>query len=114
MAGKDDYDSTASSVPVANYSGNLEFKGKARIAYLSEALNSEGLDPEIKASMQQNIDKLRAEGHVVEEAHFPYLDYVVPTYYILTTAEASSNLARYDGVHYGYRSDKAVDLETNL
>lgn len=112
MAGKDDYDSTASSVPVANYSGNLEFKGKARIAYLSEALNSEGLDPEIKASMQQNIDKLRAEGHVVEEAHFPYLDYVVPTYYILTTAEASSNLARYDGVHYGYRSDKAVDLET--
>lgn len=112
IAGKDDYDSTASSVPVANYSAQLNFEGKARIAYLSEALNSEGLDPEIKASMQQNIDRLRAEGHVVEEAHFPYLDYVVPTYYILTTAEASSNLARYDGVHYGYRSDKAVDLET--
>lgn len=112
IAGKDDYDSTASSVPVANYSTQLNFEGKARIAYLSEALNSDGLDPEIKASMQENIDRLRAEGHVVEEAHFPYLDYVVPTYYILTTAEASSNLARYDGVHYGYRSDKAVDLET--
>ncbi|MCO4293144.1 Asp-tRNA(Asn)/Glu-tRNA(Gln) amidotransferase subunit GatA [Solitalea sp. MAHUQ-68] len=112
IAGKDDYDGTASSIPVPLYSKKLEFSGKARIAYLDETLNSEGLDPEVKALMQRNIDLLRAEGHVVEAAHFPLLDYVVPTYYILTTAEASSNLARYDGVHYGYRSDKATDLES--
>jgi aspartyl-tRNA(Asn)/glutamyl-tRNA(Gln) amidotransferase subunit A len=62
--------------------------------------------------MQQNIELLRAAGHQVEEAHFPYLDYVVPTYYILTTAEASSNLARYDGIHFGYRSPNATDLES--
>ncbi|UKJ08286.1 Asp-tRNA(Asn)/Glu-tRNA(Gln) amidotransferase subunit GatA [Solitalea lacus] len=112
IAGKDEYDSTASSHPVPAYSKQPSFSGKARIAYLSETLSSEGLDPEIKALMQHNIDLLRAEGHVVEEAHFPLLDYVVPTYYILTTAEASSNLARYDGVHYGYRSPNATDLES--
>ncbi|POY39273.1 Asp-tRNA(Asn)/Glu-tRNA(Gln) amidotransferase GatCAB subunit A [Solitalea longa] len=112
IAGKDEYDGTATSIPVPNYSNELNFNGKARIAYLDETLNSEGLDPEIRALMQQNIDLLRADGHTVEEAHFPLLDYVVPTYYILTTAEASSNLARYDGVHYGYRSPQAIDLES--
>ncbi|SMO62045.1 Asp-tRNA(Asn)/Glu-tRNA(Gln) amidotransferase subunit GatA [Solitalea koreensis] len=111
IAGKDEFDSTVSSVPVAEYSKNLAFNGKARIAYLSETLESEGLDPEIKASMLKNMDLLRKDGHIVEEAHFPYLDYVVPTYYILTAAEASSNLARYDGVHFGYLSPNANDLE---
>jgi aspartyl-tRNA(Asn)/glutamyl-tRNA(Gln) amidotransferase subunit A len=57
-------------------------------------------------------DALIAQGHTVEAVDFPYLDYLIPTYYILTTAEASSNLARYDGIHYGYRSTKATDLES--
>ncbi|RYY32433.1 MAG: Asp-tRNA(Asn)/Glu-tRNA(Gln) amidotransferase subunit GatA, partial [Sphingobacteriaceae bacterium] len=55
-------------------------------------------------------EKLRADGHTVEPISFDYLDYLVPTYYILAMAEASSNLARYDGVHYGYRSPAATDL----
>ncbi len=111
IAGKDNYDSTLSAKPVPAYSKNLVVnQGVKRIAYLEETLNSEGLDPEIKANVLQQIQKLKAEGHSVEPVSFEYLDYVVATYYILTTAEASSNLARFDGVHYGYRSDSAKDL----
>ena len=55
---------------------------------------------------------MKDEGHEVVGVEFPYLDYLVPTYYILTTAEASGNLSRFDGVHYGYRSEKATNVET--
>ncbi|TQM47019.1 aspartyl/glutamyl-tRNA(Asn/Gln) amidotransferase subunit A [Arcticibacter tournemirensis] len=112
IAGHDDYDSTSSTLPVPAYSKNLNFTGKKRIAYLPETLQSEGLDPEVRALTEATIQKLKDEGHIVEPVSFPYLDYVVPTYYIITMAEASSNLARYDGVHYGYRSPNAVDLES--
>ncbi len=112
IAGHDDYDSTSSTLPVPAYSKNLSFTGKKRIAYLPETLQSEGLDPEVRALTEGTIQKLKDEGHIVEPVSFPYLDYVVPTYYIITMAEASSNLARYDGVHYGYRSPNAVDLES--
>ena len=112
IAGHDEYDSTSSTKPVPMYSQELTFEGKKRIAYLPETLNSEGLDPEVKALSEATIKKLQDEGHIVEPISFPYLDYVVPTYYILTMAESSSNLARYDGVHYGYRSPNAVDLES--
>ncbi|HXC05626.1 MAG TPA: amidase family protein, partial [Bacteroidia bacterium] len=71
-----------------------------------------GLDPEIKATLKKLIEQLRAEGHTVNAIEFPYLDYLVPAYYVLTTAEASSNLSRYDGVHFGYRSPNATDLES--
>ncbi|WP_207426518.1 Asp-tRNA(Asn)/Glu-tRNA(Gln) amidotransferase subunit GatA [Pedobacter sp. SYSU D00535] len=112
IAGHDDFDSTSSQEVVPEYSKQLSFEGKKRIAYLPETLESEGLDPEVKALTEKVIRQLKAEGHTVEPISFPYLDYVVPTYYILTMAEASSNLARYDGVHYGYRSPNAVDLES--
>lgn len=112
IAGHDDYDSTSSTKPVPQYTRELTFEGKKRIAYLPETLNSEGLDPEVRALTEKTIKKLQEEGHSVEPISFPYLDYVVPTYYILTTAESSSNLARYDGVHYGFRSSNAVDLES--
>jgi len=113
LAGKDDYDSTVSSLPVQNYANELKNNGeKKRIAYLAESLNSSGLDPEIKEAFLKSIKKLEEEGHLVEPVSFKYLDYVVPTYYILTMAEASSNLARYDGIHYGHRSSLATNLET--
>ncbi len=112
IAGSDNYDSTASKRAVPNYTiENKELK-KEKIAYLSEALHSKGLDPEVKLSFQKSIDSLKAAGHLVEPVPFEFLEYVVPTYYILTMAEASSNLARYDGVHYGYRSKRAYDLES--
>jgi len=112
LAGRDDYDSTLSSKEVTPFSSDIAVPGKKKIAYLQESLSSPGVDPEIKATLSKYIDKLRADGHTVKPISFEYLDYMVPTYYILATAEASSNLARYDGVHYGYRSPNATDLQS--
>ena len=112
IAGKDENDSTSSSVSVSNFS-NLEGSvEKKHIAYFKEYIDTPGLDPEIKENFLQLIESLRAEGHTVEEQSFSHLDVIIPTYYILTTAEASSNLARFDGVHFGYRSPNAHDLES--
>lgn len=112
MAGADEYDSTLSSKAVPAYSQKFSFEGKKRVAYLRDCIESPGLDPEIRDRFNQLFDQLRADGHTVEAVDFPYLDYLVPAYYILTTAEASSNLARYDGIRYGYRSKNATDLES--
>jgi aspartyl-tRNA(Asn)/glutamyl-tRNA(Gln) amidotransferase subunit A len=112
IAGEDEYDSTVSSKPVETYSTQLSNTKKYKLAIIKECIESEGLNPEIKKAIQQQIEKFRSEGHTVEEVTFPYLDYLVPTYYMLTTAEASSNLSRYDGIHFGYRSKNAFDLES--
>ena len=108
MAGKDKMDSTSLSAPVITSSNN--FSGK-KVAYLKEAVEHEGVEPQVKAKMLEVIEKLKADGHTVEAVSFPYLDFLVPTYYVLTTAEASSNLSRFDGVHYGHRSTEAVGVE---
>jgi len=110
MAGADDYDSTLANVEVPSYQDNIKGPSKKRIAYLQEALSSPGVDDEVKSNLIKYIEKLRAEGHTVEPIAFEYLDYLVPAYYILAMAEASSNLSRYDGVHHGYRSAAATDL----
>lgn len=112
MAGKDQYDSTASSKPVPAYSKELQFNKKVKVAYIKECLESKGLDPEIQKQMYAFIENLKKEGHTVEGVSFDLLNYLIPAYYVLTTAEASSNLSRYDGVHYGYRSPNGVDLES--
>jgi aspartyl-tRNA(Asn)/glutamyl-tRNA(Gln) amidotransferase subunit A len=114
MAGKDEYDSTAYSQTVPAYS-KLLVSGtkKYKIAYLKDCLENPGLDSEIKTRINTIIQKLKAEGHTVEAVDFPYLDYLVPTYYVLTTAEASSNLARYAGVTYGFRSSNLADKDGN-
>jgi aspartyl-tRNA(Asn)/glutamyl-tRNA(Gln) amidotransferase subunit A len=111
MAGADDYDSTASTKAVPAYAADLQTStGKKKIAYLQESISSPGVDTEVKNVLTSTIDKLRAEGHTVTPIAFEHLNYLVPAYYILVTAEASSNLSRYDGVHYGYRSPQATDL----
>lgn len=110
MAGKDPMDSTSTSRPVENYS-TFSKPSKQRIAYLKEALENENVDVEVRERLETIIAQLRAEGHTVEPVSFPYLDYLVPTYYVLTTAEASSNLSRFDGVHYGHRSTQAQGVE---
>jgi aspartyl-tRNA(Asn)/glutamyl-tRNA(Gln) amidotransferase subunit A len=113
MAGADDYDSTLVQKPVLPYQKQLKSDSSPKkIAYIQEALSSPGVDDEVKTALIKYIDKLREEGHTVKPVAFEYLDYIVPTYYILAMAEASSNLARYDGVHYGYRSPEAVDLQS--
>jgi aspartyl-tRNA(Asn)/glutamyl-tRNA(Gln) amidotransferase subunit A len=112
MAGPDEFDSTVSHEPVPAYSQLLETKAHYRVGYIRDTMERPGLAPDIKQALEANIELLRGQGHVVDAVDFPYLDYMVPTYYILTTAEASSNLGRYDGVKYGYRAPDATDLES--
>ena len=112
IAGNDEFDATLSSKAVSNFSNLQAPKKNMRIAYITETIETEGIDPEIKAAMYNRVKALQADGHTVEPVSFPYLKYAVPTYYVLTTAEASSNLSRYDGVHFGYRSPNATDLES--
>jgi aspartyl-tRNA(Asn)/glutamyl-tRNA(Gln) amidotransferase subunit A len=111
MAGADEYDSTLSQLPVPAYSSKLNFDKKVKIGYLKECIDSPGLEPEIKAYFSKLIDELKQQGHTVEPVSFPYLEYLIPAYYVLTTAEASSNLSRYDGIHFGYRSPDAAGIE---
>jgi aspartyl-tRNA(Asn)/glutamyl-tRNA(Gln) amidotransferase subunit A len=100
IAGPDAYDSTVISQRLD--AGKAEPAAKKyRIAYFPEWVAHPSIDPEISSAIQQQIARLKEEGHTVEPVTFTLTDYIVPTYYILTTAEASSNLSRYDGVRYG-------------
>jgi len=110
IAGADDYDSTASHNVVEEYLPGANDKKKYRFAYFDEALNHPSLDPEISSSIKNKISQLKENGHEVKAFEFELLDYIVPAYYVLTTAEASSNLSRYDGIKYGYRAPN-TDLE---
>ncbi len=112
IAGKDDYDSTVSQSTVPQYSNLLNFNKKVKIGYLKESVESEGVSFEIREKLQNTIDKLKTDGHELTPIELPYLDYLLPVYYILTTAEASTNLSRYDGVRYGMRSANTKDLES--
>jgi len=113
ISGSDEYDSTASKTKVNAYHASLNEKTEnKKIAYLDAHLGHEGLNPEVKKRTHEIIDALKAEGHVVEECGFDLLEQLIPVYQVLTTAEASSNLARYDGIHFGYRSGEATDLYT--
>jgi aspartyl-tRNA(Asn)/glutamyl-tRNA(Gln) amidotransferase subunit A len=112
LAGVDEYDSTVSRLPVPLYHTALDDRSSKKIAVLKETMDSEALDPAIKSAILGAIEKFRAQGHTVEYVSFDMLDYLVPAYYILTSAEASSNLSRYDGVHYGYRSKQVENLNT--
>ncbi len=109
MAGHDPLDSTTSRKPVEPIT--LAHPGTLRIGYFREGLERPGMDPEVVAHLQAHIDRLKADGHTVEPIDVPLLDHQVPTYYILATAEASSNLARFDGIHYGHRSKAAQGVE---
>jgi len=114
MAGADEFDSTASrrEVPTYSLAHNSENNKKYRIAYFRQTMEHPALDKGIATSIQSYIEVLKKAGHTVEAVEFDLLKYIVPTYYILTTAEASSNLSRFDGVKYGYRAalNKTDDL----
>ncbi|MES2517571.1 MAG: Asp-tRNA(Asn)/Glu-tRNA(Gln) amidotransferase subunit GatA [Bacteroidota bacterium] len=110
IAGKDEQDSTVSNLPVDEYSKLQSKRSKLRIGYLKDAVESKGLQPEVKAATLAKLEFLKSQGHNVEAVDFPLIQSFLPTYYILTTAEASSNLSRFDGVKFGYRSPQATDL----
>ena len=104
MAGEDEFDSTVSHKEVPSYSTQLKITNKFRFAYFKEALDHPSLDPEISTSINSFLENLKTQGHEVTPVTFDLLDYIVPAYYVLTTAEASSNLSRYDGVRFGHRN----------
>jgi aspartyl-tRNA(Asn)/glutamyl-tRNA(Gln) amidotransferase subunit A len=111
MAGQDEFDNTASNKAVDTYSDFSSDK-TYKIAYLNDCIHADGIDPEVKQKHLELFDKLKNQGHKVEGVDFPYLDVLVPTYNVLSNAEASSNLSRYDGMRYGYRSENAQDVQT--
>lgn len=113
ISGKDEYDSTVSRQPVPAYSDAIsQAPQRYRVAYLREIDNSDGIQPEIRENVGKKINALKAAGYDVEAVDFPLMEYILPTYYILATAEASSNLSRFDGVRYGYRSKATTDLHS--
>lgn len=111
MSGSDEFDSTVSSKDPSNKKIKIPNK-KFNFGIPDEYLKFEGLDIEIKNKLMSTIEKLKEDGHKVEILKFPFLKYLVPTYYVLTTAEASSNLARYDGAHFGFRSNNSKDINS--
>ncbi|MEO8734095.1 MAG: Asp-tRNA(Asn)/Glu-tRNA(Gln) amidotransferase subunit GatA [Flavobacteriales bacterium] len=108
IAGRDPLDDTSSSLPLAAAQRPTE---PLRIAYYRDCMEHEGLDPEIKECVEAELERLSAAGHHIEAIELPLMDRFVPTYYILSTAEASSNLARFDGIRYGHRSTTAKGVE---
>ncbi|MHA7130755.1 Asp-tRNA(Asn)/Glu-tRNA(Gln) amidotransferase subunit GatA [Algoriphagus namhaensis] len=112
IAGQDQMDSTSSHKEVLPYSQLLKLNKRVKVAVLKETMESEALGQEIKENTQAILSRLKDEGHEVTEVEFPLLKYILPTYYILTTAEASANLSRFDGVKYGYRSAQGQSLES--
>ena len=109
-AGKDQYDATSSSAEVKLYNAK-DTVTNPKIAYFPSMINHEKLDDQIKENVIQTIEKFKSLGATINPEEFDYSDYLVPAYYVLTTAEASTNLSRFDGVRYGHRSDKSDTLE---
>jgi aspartyl-tRNA(Asn)/glutamyl-tRNA(Gln) amidotransferase subunit A len=105
ISGFDAMDSTSANLPLQHFTKPFDTPHKKiRFAYLAPTMELPGLDAEIKKAIEGLFEKLKKEGHTVEAVPFHLLDYIVPAYYVLTTAEASSNLSRYDGVKFGYKS----------
>ena len=109
IAGGDEFDSTVSNVPAKPFRLFSDTVTRPRIGYLMEAINNPALDSEISGTLKEFINTLKKDGHQVKPVSFDLLEHIVPAYYILTTAEASSNLARYDGVRYGYRAQEGSE-----
>jgi aspartyl-tRNA(Asn)/glutamyl-tRNA(Gln) amidotransferase subunit A len=110
IAGHDDRDSTSATVPVPAYEAALTKDVRGRRIGLPVEAFGEGLAPDIRRAINRSVDLLREGGAVISDVRLPHSAYNISTYYILMTAEASSNLARYDGARYGHRSEKAREL----
>jgi aspartyl-tRNA(Asn)/glutamyl-tRNA(Gln) amidotransferase subunit A len=111
MAGHDEHDSTSAALPVPDYLAALSKDVKGVRIGLPEEAFGEGLNDEVRKSIVGATDLLRKAGAVVESVGLPHSKYNISTYYILMTAEASSNLARYDGARYGRRAEQPRDIE---
>jgi len=112
LAGNDPSDATSSRLPVADYIGETEKDVKGLRIGIPEEYFGAGLDPEVRAAVETGIDALQAQGAEIRKISLKHTAYAIPTYYLVATAEASANLARFDGVRYGYRSPRATNLSS--
>ena len=103
ISGHDPHDATSIDCEVPDYEDALEGGGKLRVGVPSEYF-AEGLDDEVRQAVENAIELLRGDGHEIVPIHLPHTEYAIPTYYIIACAEASANLARFDGVRYGHRA----------
>ena len=110
IAGRDPMDSTSAKVPVPDYVADLEKPVRGLKLGVAREYFGEGLDAEVRSAVEAAIQKLAELGCEIVPVSLPHTEYAIPTYYILATAEASSNLARFDGVRYGYRAPEAHTL----
>ena len=110
IAGRDPMDSTSADVPVPDYVAELEKPVRGLKLGVAKEYLGEGLDKEVRSAIEAAIQKLAKQGCEIVEVSLPHTKYAIPAYYIVATAEASSNLARFDGVRYGYRAKDARTL----
>jgi aspartyl-tRNA(Asn)/glutamyl-tRNA(Gln) amidotransferase subunit A len=110
IAGHDPMDSTSAKVPVPDYVSEMKKPVRGLKLGIPKEYFGEGLDPEVRAAVEAAIQQLAAQGAEIIPISLPHTSYAVPTYYVIATAEASANLARFDGVRYGYRSQKSQSL----
>jgi len=111
IAGHDPCDSTSADVPVPQYLSALRKGIKGLTIGLPREYFAEGLEQEVKSALLSAVERLQDQGAEVEEVTLPHTEYAIPTYYLLATAEASANLARYDGVRYGFRVKNPPNLD---
>jgi aspartyl/glutamyl-tRNA(Asn/Gln) amidotransferase, A subunit len=111
IAGADPYDTTTSTEPVPSYHEHLECSMVGKKIAVAEEFLSADVDTDVRETILAAIEVYKELGATVEMVTLPHLKYCVPAYYIIAPSEASSNLARFDGIHYGYRSPNATNLE---
>lgn len=109
ISGYDKKDSTSVNSPVPNYLSEFDNEKHYRIGIPKEYFG-EGLNSEVRLQIENQIEKLKSAGHKIVEISLPHTEYSIAAYYVLTTAEASSNLARFDGARYGFRADDSSNL----
>jgi aspartyl-tRNA(Asn)/glutamyl-tRNA(Gln) amidotransferase subunit A len=110
IAGHDAHDATSSPVPVDDYAVESDKPSAGMRIGVPAEYFAEGLDAQVRAEIEKGIDALRAAGCTIKPVNLPHTKYAVPVYYLIATAEASANLARFDGVRYGYRSPASATL----
>jgi len=110
IAGRDPLDATSADAPVADYEADLAKPAAGMKIGVPKEYFGEGLDAEVRAAVEAGIAKLRSAGCEIIPISLPHTAYAIPTYYVIATAEASANLARFDGVRYGYRAPGARTL----
>ncbi len=110
MAGRDPLDSTSADVPVPDYLEQIGEPVKGMKIGVAKEYFGEGLDPEVRAAVEAGIEELAKAGCEIVPVSLPHTEYAIPAYYVVATAEASSNLARYDGVRYGFRAPEGKTL----